>query len=91
MKWSVLGYKENGSEIYFVIDEKNTHIALTSGEFGEVTARLISAAPDLLEACKSAILELCMSATSGPSPMTAVIVDKLNAAIKKAEAECPTP
>ncbi len=74
--------KAGPSRLYYVVTESDNTFATT---FTEANARLIAAAPDLLDACKQAIRRIEHLNASGPD-LPDPTLDKLNAAIAKAEA-----
>ena len=72
-----------------IASEKGDHIAtvwLTQDDNLEANARLIAAAPELLEACEAADRFLAILKVTHPHLVGADIVDTLQAAIQKAKA-----
>ena len=79
------GYKKLKTKWIILAPQADDEVATVrcGGDIGEANACLISAAPDLLEACKSAIYGANTKGQGGT--LTAYDVDLLRAAIAKAE------
>lgn len=85
---AVVGGPATGEKVGFVVG-RTCDYGPHGDEQTAANARLIAAAPDLLEACKDALGAMVAEYGSNPPPFVSATFDNLRAAIAKAEGTTP--